>query len=264
MRISLIQMKVLKTPKENLEKIGSLVAKAKSQNADIAVLPEMCFCAYENAAFVKYAMNEKSEIIKGLSDIAKKNKLYLTAGSIPEADGEKIYNTSYVFDTFGNIIAKHRKIHLFDVDIKNGQYFKESDTFSAGNKVTVFETEWGKIGVMICYDIRFPELALRMANDVKAIIVPASFNYTTGPEHWELLFRARAVDNQVYMIGCASATDDTQSYHSWGHSIITDPWGRVVKQLGTEEELYTADIDLEYCGTIRKQLPLLQHRRCDY
>lgn len=263
MRISLIQMKVLKTPTENIEKIKKLVGLAKEQGADIAVLPEMCVCAYENSSFVEYAMDENSDTVRMLSCIARDNGIYLIAGSIPEKDNDNIYNTSFVFAPSGERIAKHRKMHLFDIDVENGQYFKESDTFSYGNDVTVFETKWGKIGVMICYDIRFPELSRLMADDVTAVIVPASFNYTTGPEHWELLFRCRAVDNQIYMMGCASATDDAQSYRSWGHSIITDPWGRVVKQLGTEEDILTCDIDPDYCMNIRKQLPLLKHRRRD-
>lgn len=267
MRISLIQMKVLSTPMDNLEKIKQLVCKAKAERADIAVLPEMCCCAYENSAFEKYAMPEDDEFIKGLAECSRENAIIIVAGSVPEKTAEGIYNTSFVFGKQGDVIARHRKVHLFDIDVTDGQYFKESDTFSAGDAVTVFDTEWGKVGLMICFDVRFPELARRIVDkangDVKLIIVPAAFNATTGPQHWELLFRARALDNQVYMAGCASATDLQQSYHSWGHSIVTNPWGDVVAQLGTDEDILTLNLDFQYVDRIRNELPVLRNRRRD-
>ena len=126
----------------------------------------------------------------------------------------------------GHQIGKHRKMHLFDIDVKGGQYFKESDTLTPGDQVTVFDTEFGKMGLCICYDFRFPELARLMVDEgAQVIIVPAAFNMTTGPLHWELMFRQRAVDNQVYTIGAAPARDLNAGYHSWGHSIAVSPWG---------------------------------------
>lgn len=249
-------MRVMKTPNENLIKIKSLVEKAVSQGGELVVLPEMCCCEYSNDAFVENAMGENNEFIKGLSDIARQYGVVLAAGSVPERDGENIYNTSYVFDKQGSITAKHRKVHLFDINVRNGISFKESDTFSAGDSFTAFDTEWGKIGLIICFDIRFPEFIKAKSHDLKMIIVPASFNFTTGPAHWELLFRARAVDNQVFMVGCASALDVNASYHSYGHSIITDPWGDVIAQLGTEEAVITRELDLSKADDIRCQLPL--------
>jgi predicted amidohydrolase len=263
MKISLLQMKVLSTPLANLDKIDKFLSEAHRRGTDIAVLPEMCCCPYENDAFVKYAMEENDLFIRELSHYAKKYNLILVAGTVPEKTSEGIYNTSFVFDTSGKIIARHRKIHLFDINIENGQYFKESDTFLAGKDIMKFDTKWGKIGLMICYDIRFPELSRLMADDVKLIIVPASFNFSTGPKHWELLFRARAVDNQVYMAGCSAATDYQSSYQSWGHSIITNPWGDVSKQLDNGEEILTENLDFSYVEKVRQELPLLQHRRAD-
>ena len=161
-------------------------------------------------------------------------------------------------------IGKHRKTHLFDIDVKGGQSFKESDTLTAGNSGTVFDTEFGRMGVMICFDIRFPEFARMMVNDgAKMIFVPAAFNMTTGPAHWELSFRARALDNQIYMLGCAPARNPAASYISWGHSIFTDPWGRVVDMLDEKEGILIGEIDLDYENEIREQLPLLKARRND-
>lgn len=263
MRVSLIQMDVLENPKDNLNKIKKLLSKAKKENTDIVVLPEMCCCPYEDSAFVKYAMTDNDYFLRELSYCASEKSMIIVAGSVPEKTSEGIYNTTFVFDIDGRIIARHRKVHLFDINIKNGQYFKESDTFLAGDSITKFDTIWGKIGLIICYDIRFPEFVRLMADDVKLVIVPASFNFTTGPQHWELLFRSRAVDNQIYMVGCASATNFQQKYHSWGHSIVTDPWGNIVGQLGTEEGLLTVDIDFQYVEKVRQELPLLYHRRKD-
>ena len=261
MRVSLIQMDVLENPKDNLNKIKKLLCKAKKENTDIVVLPEMCCCPYEDSAFVKYAMTDNDYFLRKLSYYASEKSMIIVAGSVPEKTSEGIYNTTFVFDIDGRIIARHRKVHLFDINIKDGQYFKESDTFLAGDSITEFDTKWGKIGLIICYDIRFPEFVRLMAEDVKLVIIPASFNFTTGPQHWELLFRSRAVDNQIYMVGCASATNFQQKYQSWGHSIVTDPWGNIVGQLGIEEGLLTVDIDFQYAEKVRQELPLLYHRR---
>ena len=256
MKISLIQMKVLKTPEENLKKIESLVQEAVKQGGELIVLPEMCCCEYSNSSFAEYAMEENSAFLTGLACVAEKNGIVLVAGTVPERDGEKIYNTSYVFDETGNMIAKHRKVHLFDINVKNGISFKESSVLSSGERFTSFDTKWGRIGLIICFDIRFPEFIKIHSDELKMIIVPASFNMITGPSHWELLFRARAVDNQVFMAGCASALDESAGYHSYGHSIITNPWSGIVAQLGTEEGIITCELDLKEVENVREQIPL--------
>ncbi|MCD8014331.1 MAG: carbon-nitrogen hydrolase family protein [Lachnospiraceae bacterium] len=175
-----------------------------------------------------------------------------------------VYNTSYIFNRQGEQIAKHRKMHLFDIDIRGGQRFFESETLTAGSQVTVFDTEFGRMGLMICFDIRFPELARLMAlNGARAILVPAAFNMTTGPAHWELAFRSRAVDNQVFMVGCSPARDMESSYHAYGNSLVVSPWGDIRARLDERESILFCDIDLNETGTIREQLPLLRARRTD-
>lgn len=264
MKLSLLQMKTMATPEENIGKIKDMLKKAKAEGADMAVLPEMCCCPYENSAFVRYAMAANSPFLTELAATAKELGIYLVAGSVPELEDKKIYNTSFVYNPKGECIARHRKVHLFDINVEGGQYFMESDTFTPGKEVTAFDTPWGKFGLIICYDIRFPELSRLLALEgVQAIIVPAAFNMTTGPAHWEISFRMRALDNQVFMAGCAPARDINSSYHAWGHSIVTDPWGSVVEQLDEKEGILTVELDFEKVEKVREQLPLLKHRRTD-
>ena len=263
-KVGLIQMKVKDKKDDNLHKADKLIDNICKEDVDMVILPEMFSCPYNTKNFPIYAEEEGNYSYKLLSEISKRNNIYLIAGSIPEKEGSNIYNTSYVFNRQGEKIAKHRKIHLFDIDIKNKQRFRESDTLSAGDKVTVFDSEFGKIGLCICYDFRFPELARLMVDKgAKAIIVPASFNMTTGPAHWDIMFRSRAIDNQVYTIGCSPARDYDYSYISYGHSLIVSPYGDILCELDEKENFITYDIDLDYVDEIREQLPLLKHRRSD-
>lgn len=263
-KVGLIQIKVEDKKEDNLYKAAKLIDVICKEDVDMVILPEMFSCPYNTKNFPIYAEEEGDYSYKFLSEISKRNNIYLIAGSIPEKEGSNIYNTSYVFNRQGEKIAKHRKIHLFDIDIKNKQRFRESDTLSAGDKVTVFDSEFGKIGLCICYDFRFPELARLMVDKgAKAIIVPASFNMTTGPAHWDIMFRSRAIDNQVYTIGCSPARDYDYSYISYGHSLIVSPYGDILCELDEKENFITYDIDLDYVDEIREQLPLLKHRRSD-
>lgn len=264
LKIGLIQMKVEDNKKQNLMKASQLVTKITIEKPDIVILPEMFSCPYVAYNFPIYAEEEGDYSFSFLSSIAKTNNIYLVAGSIPEKEKDKIYNTSYVFDREGKLIGKHRKVHLFDINIKNKQKFKESDTLTGGDNVTVFDTEFGKIGLCICYDIRFPELSRLMVDKgAKAIIIPASFNLTTGPAHWHTLFKSRAIDNQVFTIGCSPARDYNSPYISYGHSLITSPFGEILCELDESENLITYSIDLDYVDQVREELPLLRHRRHD-
>lgn len=265
MKVAAIQMPTVKDKIQNIRTAGTYIEKIKAENPDFVILPEMFCCPYQTENFPVYAEKEGGPSWQAMSDYARKYHIYLIAGSMPEADDVgKVYNTSYIFDRDGKQIGKHRKAHLFDINVKNGQHFKESDTLTSGDHATVFATEFGKMGVMICYDIRFPEFARTMVLDgARMIFVPAAFNMTTGPAHWELTFRARALDNQIYMLGCAPARDTQAGYISWGHSIVTDPWGKVMKQLGEKEGILIEEIDLDREDQIREQLPLLKHRKSE-
>lgn len=264
MKIALLQLKTMPNPEENLEKIKQMLVQAKQEGADLAVLPEVCCCPYENSAFVRYAMPENAPFLQGIAEMAGALGLYVVAGSVPLAADGRIYNAAFVYDNRGSCIARHRKTHLFDIHVAGGQHFMESDTFTAGKDITTFDTPWGKLGLMICYDIRFPELSRLLALEgAKAILVPAAFNMTTGPAHWEMSFRMRALDNQVFLAGCAPARDLQSSYTAWGHSIVTDPWGSVVAELDENEGILTAELDFARLEQVRAELPLLKHRRTD-
>ena len=264
-KIAAIQMSTVADKMENVRTVKAYLEKIKDENPDFVILPEMFCCPYQTENFPIYAEEEGGPIWQQLSAYAKQYGVYLIGGSMPEKDAEgNVYNTCYVFDREGKQIGKHRKVHLFDIDVKGGQTFKESDTLTAGDSDTVFDTEFGKIGVMLCFDIRFPELSRMMVNDgAKVIFVPAAFNMTTGPAHWELSFRTRALDNQIYMVGCAPARDVSAGYISWGHSIVTDPWGRVIDMLDEKKGILLAELDMDYEEQVREELPLLKSRRKD-
>ena len=264
-KVAAIQMPTVTDKMQNVRTAGIYLEKIKDEKPDFVILPEMFCCPYQTQNFPVYAEEEGGPVWQQLSEYAKQYGIYLIGGSMPEKDAEgKVYNTSYIFDRQGKQIGKHRKVHLFDIDVTGGQTFKESDTLTAGDHDTVFYTEFGRVGVMLCFDIRFPELARMMVNDgAKAIFVPAAFHMTTGPAHWELSFRTRALDNQIYMIGCAPMRDESAGYISWGHSIVTDPWGRVIDMLDEKEGVLLTELDLDYEEQVREELPLLKSRRKD-
>jgi predicted amidohydrolase len=264
-KIGQIQMHITDNKNENIKKADRLIDELVKQGADIVVLPEMFNCPYTSSSFPKFAEMEGGDTYQFLSRKAQDKQIYLFGGSIPEktADG-KIYNTCYIFGRTGQKIGKHRKTHLFDINIKGGQVFRESDTLSPGNDATVVETEFCKMGVMICYDIRFPEFARMMSlSGAKVIIVPGAFNMTTGPAHWEVLFRTRAVDNQVFTVGTSPARDENGVYVSYANSIVVSPWGTVLNRLKGEEAVSVTEIDLGEVDSIRQQLPVLEQRRKD-
>lgn len=264
-RIALCQMNVVDDKKANLKKAGSLIADSADHNADFIVLPEMFNCPYSNDKFVEYGENEHDSCtLNTISQLAESYNVYILAGSIPEWRGDKLYNTSYLFDKTGSIIAKHRKMHLFDIDVKGRITFKESDVLTAGDDFTIADTDFGRIGIGICYDVRFVELARIMAEKgAEILFYPGAFNQTTGPAHWELLFRSRALDNQVFCIGVAPALNIDASYHSYGHSIAVNPWGEVIAQAGEKEELVICEIDLSEIKKVREELPVLKNKRKD-
>ena len=252
-----LQKKTYDAPEENLASVRKMLDSYKGPKPDLMMLPEIFTCPYDNKCFPQFAERDGGTTYRFLSELARERKMYVVGGSIPELDDGRIYNTSYIFNRNGELIGKHRKVHLFDIDVKGGQYFKESDVLSPGERITVFDTEFGKMGVCICFDIRFPDLFLQMREaGVKMVFVPAAFNMTTGPAHWETLFRSRALDQQIFVLGCSPARDETASYVAYGHSILTDPWGSVVCELRAEEGILAARIDLERVDRVRQQIPL--------
>mgnify|MGYP005847336313 CR=1 FL=1 len=260
--LAVCQLKVTSNKEQNLLKAEKMIAKAALKGAEFVILPEMFNCPYQNNAFLKFAETFPGISTDLISRLAQKFSVYIIGGSIPEKYRSKIYNTSYSFDKSGKLAAKHRKIHLFDINIENGITFKESDILSPGDKITVFDTEYCKIGIAICYDMRFPELIRKMTLcGASIIIIPAAFNMITGPAHWHITARTRALDNQIYFICASPARDLKAGYVAYGHSLAVDPWGKIIAEAGIKEEILHFEIDLDYLEKVRMELPLLKHRR---
>lgn len=264
-KLAACQMNVVDNKNQNIAVAVDMIKTAVGNNADMVVLPEMFNCPYNNNKFREYSeCAQNGRTIEAISNIAKEKGVYVVAGSIPEFYEQKLFNTCFVFNRNGEIIGRHRKIHLFDIDIKGKMVFKESEVLSAGDDITVVDTELCKVGIAICYDIRFPELMrLMVLKGAEIIIIPAAFNMQTGPAHWELLIRTRAVDNQVYMAAVSPARNEHSSYVAYGNSMIVEPWGTVLKRADEKQDIIYENINLMRIHEIRSQLPLLKHRRVD-
>lgn len=254
----------------NISKAESMVQSAVASSAQVVILPECFNSPYSTSSFAAYAETipgtaVTSPTVHAMQQLAVAHRIYLIAGSIPELSGNAIYNTSIVFSPTGAIIGTHRKVHLFDINVPGKITFFESDVLSPGNSPTVLPTEYCKIGLGICYDIRFPEYAWALAKseEVGLLAYPGNFNMTTGPKHWELLARARAVDNQIYVAVCSQARDPESGYVAWGHSMLIDPWGMVVSSLDEKEGIALGDVDFDLLKEQRTSIMSRKHKRFD-
>ena len=261
-KAGLCQIMVTDNKEKNIETAAGMLKEAASNGAEILALPEIWNCPYSTDYFADFSEPEGTGTYSFLSDMAKELGVYIVGRSIPENDNGKIYNTSYTFDRSGNLIGKHRKAHLFDVDVEGGIRFMESDVFTPGDEVTVFDTDLGRIGVGICFDVRFPEPFRRMALEgAEMIILPAAFNMTTGPAHWEISMRTRALDNQVFFAAISPARDMEGPYNAWGHTCAVSPWGDVITMADETPQIVYAEFTEKRLREVREQLPLLKSRR---
>lgn len=263
--VSVCQMMIGNDKDANLQKAGKLIAASAVRGADIVVLPEIFNAPYDVSLFPLYAESFPGPTTSFLAQIAKDHSICVVGGSILEKDDYgNIYNSSFVFDNDGELIGKHRKVHLFNIDIPGAITFQESAILSAGNTMTVVRYKSIYFGLMICFDCRFPELArLAALKGAKALIIPAAFNLTTGPAHWELLMRSRAVDNQVFVVAASPARNPKGNYKAWGHSMIVDPWGRILNEADEKEQILQAKLDISLVDKIRNELPLIKELRND-
>ncbi|KAJ2908167.1 Omega-amidase nit3 [Coemansia aciculifera] len=270
LKLALVQLAVGAQKAANLVRARSKVLEAAKAGANIVVLPECFNSPYGTQYFSQYAEEidsaSPSESIRALSEMARDSKVFLVGGSIPEREkgtGD-LFNTCTVWSPEGQLVAKHRKVHLFDIDFPGKIVFKESEVLKPGNSLSEFSTPWGKFGVAICYDMRFPEVAMIAARrGCVGMIYPGAFNQTTGPLHWELLLRARAVDNQIFTAACSPALDSSATYHAWGHSTIVDPYARVVATTAEAEDIVYGTLDLSLAEEVRKSVPVSLQRRFD-
>mmetsp|Transcript_16420 Transcript_16420/g.41169 ORF Transcript_16420/g.41169 Transcript_16420/m.41169 type:complete len:368 (+) Transcript_16420:91-1194(+) len=296
LRVALCQFHVTHDKKTNEETAKKFLSQAKEKGATMAVLPEIWNSPYATSAFPEYA-ESLPDIGDGLSNddgskwsssassllmkAARDLDMWIVGGSVPErvmtineegAEDEKIYNTCLVLNPDGKVVAKHRKVHLFDIDVPGGITFFESETLCPGSTVSHFETPFGEIGVGICYDIRFAEYAmlLRQKHDCLVLIYPGAFNMTTGPAHWQLLQQARAIDNQCFVVTASPARSEEPEdakkyphYTAWGHSTVVSPWGDIVATTDEKECVVIADLDLNRLSEVRSGIPIGNQRRTD-
>lgn len=264
MKTALIQYSPGTDKEDNLNRIEYLIEDSVRKGANLIILPESTTCPYSTEYFSDFAEKiPDGETSNVLSSLAKKYGIFIIGGSIPEKFDNKLYNSSPIFSSAGGLIGVHRKIHLFDVDLDTVD-IKESDVFSAGHELTVFSTPFAKIGVLVCYDIRFPELfRLLVDSGVDMVVVPAAFSVETGEAHWKELIKIRAVDNQIFVAAVSPARNQKHSYKAYGYSRVVDPFGNTLASAKENEETIIVELDFDLIQNIRDKFPLLKHRRSD-
>ncbi|RLE15202.1 carbon-nitrogen hydrolase family protein [Candidatus Aerophobetes bacterium] len=267
-KVAAVQMVSINNKEVNLKKAEEFIIYAAKEKARVVVLPEMF-----NFSGKLNQKRENAEPIPGptinrLKDLAKKFNIYLLCGSILEKSYEKgkniFCNTSVFLNPEGEIIAKYRKLHLFDVTLPDGSILRESELITAGNEVVCVKTSLAFFGLSICYDLRFPELYRKLAREgVQVVFIPSAFTLQTGKDHWEILVRAKAVENQFYVIAPNQIGKDTEGHRFWGKSMVVDPWGTILTKAPEKECVIFAEVDLSYQQEVRKNLPSLSHIRKD-
>jgi predicted amidohydrolase len=258
-----VQMTASSSKEENLAKAETFVRLAAERGASVIVLPEVF--AWRGSRAEEPAQIERipGPTSTRLSELARRHRIHLLAGSFLEmSDEARAYNTSLLFNPDGDIVAHYRKIHLFDVDIPGQVKVKESDTKKPGQAVITANTTLGVFGLSVCYDLRFPELYRQLATEgAEVIFVPSAFTFPTGAAHWEPLLRARAIENQAYVIAPNQIGKNAHGFADYGNSMIIDPWGKVIARAADKECFITAEIDRDYLEKVRRELPCLAHRR---
>lgn len=262
-RVAAIQMVSSTRPDDNLAEAADLIAQAVRDGAQLAVLPEyFCFMGHQDAD--KLAIKEApghGPIQEFLSGQAKQHGIWLVGGTLPldNEEPDRIYNASLVFDPAGKQVARYDKIHLFGFR-KGEESYDESISIRPGqNQPQTFNAPCGKVGLSICYDLRFPEF-FRALGEVSLIVLPAAFTYTTGSAHWEVLLRARAIENQCYVLASAQGGKHDNGRRTWGHSVLIDPWGDVIHSIAEGSGYAIGDIDPGRLAGVRESLPALKHR----
>ncbi|XP_076618748.1 ntrilase and fragile histidine triad fusion protein NitFhit [Colletes latitarsis] len=268
--IAVCQMTSTNDKEKNLQFVRELTAKAKSRSACIAFFPEACdYLADNKKDTISMAQPLTGSTVACYKDIAKNNKIWLSLGGLHEAlpDNEHhISNTHIIIDSNGEIVGTYRKAHLFDMENKNtGVRLMESDYVLPGEKIEPpISTPIGKLGLSICYDMRFPELSLTLRNmGAQILTYPSAFTYQTGAAHWEIILRARAIETQCYVVAAAQTGTHNKKRVSWGHAMIIDPWGTVIAQCSEKTGIALAEIDLNLIEQIRENMPCENHRRID-
>ena len=259
-----IQMRSGRDVLKNRDDAVALVREAAAQGADFAQTPEMTslVCRDRAELFSKVGPEAQDPVLAALREVARERGIVVHLGSIAVKDGDKVANRSFLIDRDGEIVASYDKIHLYDVDLPNGESWRESATYTGGGRAVLAETPWGLLGMTICYDVRFAALYKALAENGAAFLsAPAAFTRQTGEAHWHVLHRARAIETGSFMISAAQGGLHEDGRETFGHSLIVDPWGRVLAEGGTEPGVVLAEIDVSLVAEARGRIPTLRNAR---
>ncbi|MCP5004650.1 MAG: carbon-nitrogen hydrolase family protein [Planctomycetes bacterium] len=264
-KVAAIQFCASEDKKENLALISRFIHSATEREVDIVVLPEVFNCCGRTEVMLENAEQIPGYTTDFLSDMAKRTGISIVCGSIFEkAEKNKAFNTSVIVGSDGEILAKYRKIHLFDVDIRGRVRHKESDHVTGGDEIVSLKMDNFDAGLVICYDLRFCEIFRTLAlRGAKIMFLPAAFTLATGKYHWEPLIKARAIENQVFIVAANQIGTSPNDITCYGKSMIVDPWGRVLAKAADNENIISAEIDFSVLDTVRTEIPVFNHRRID-
>jgi predicted amidohydrolase len=264
-RVGLIQMRTGRTPQANLDAAAKLIGEAKSGGADYVQTPEMTnLMEIDRQKFFAAIVDEDADTtLATFRELALALGIYIHVGSLAiKVSPDKAANRAFLIDPKGEIVARYDKIHMFDVDLANGESYRESRNYRAGELAVVSDLPWGRLGVTICYDLRFPALYRALAEaGASFLAIPSAFTRQTGEAHWHILNRARAIENGCYVIAAAQGGKHENGRETFGHSLVVDPWGRIIAEGGTEPGVIMADIDPAEVVAARAKVPSLQHGR---
>ncbi len=260
----LVQMRSTRDPARNRDDAVALVREAADRGAHYVQTPEMTSLVERDRArlFAAVGPEDQDPTLAALRDVARQKGIVVHIGSIAIKVGERIANRAFVIDPSGSVVARYDKVHLFDVDLPNGETWRESATYTGGTEAVVAALPWGGLGLSICYDLRFPYLFRAEADAGASILTaPACFTRQTGEAHWHVLQRARAIENGAFVISAAQCGTHEDGRETYGHSLIVDPWGRILADAGTEVGVALAEIDMGLVADARGRIPTLQHTR---
>jgi predicted amidohydrolase len=261
----MIQMRSGLMPAANIETAARLIGEAKSAGAEYVLTPEMTNImeVKRERLFATIVDEEADTSLATFRELARQLGIYIHIGSLAiKLTADKAANRGFLIDPKGEIAARYDKIHMFDVDLGNGESYRESRTYRPGEQAVLSDLPWGRIGLTICYDLRFPALYRALAEaGATMLAIPSAFTQQTGEAHWHVLIRARAIENGSFVFAAAQAGKHESGRETFGHSLIVDPWGRILAEGGTEPGVVMAEIDMEQVGKARSRIPSLQHGR---
>jgi predicted amidohydrolase len=262
---AMIQMRSGLSPTANIDDAARLIGEAKSAGADYALTPEMTniLAAKRQQLFAVVVEEEKDTSLAAMRELARKLGIYIHIGSLAiKVSNDRAANRSFLIDPKGDIAARYDKIHMFDVDLADGESYRESRNYRPGELAVLADLPWGRLGLTVCYDLRFPALYRALAEaGATMLAIPSAFTKQTGEAHWHVLMRSRAIENGSFVFAAAQGGKHENGRETYGHSLVVDPWGRIIAEGDTEPGIIMAEIDLAEVAKARARIPSLQHGR---